>query len=127
MTSSTAFVHTSKSLEYVATHVFLPVHLPEKSDYSAENNHALARAVCAAAHAYAKHVCGTSEQAQWHRVTKMLDNLQASVQSERLGSDHVISQLQGMQTGDILVFAPPMSKRCNRLHERRKLYDLRGV
>ncbi|KAG6376813.1 hypothetical protein JVT61DRAFT_1839 [Boletus reticuloceps] len=108
MTSSTAFVHTSQSLEYVVTHVFLPVHPPDKSDYTVKNNHVLARAVCAAAHAYAKHVCGTSEHLQWLRVTKMLDNLQASVQSERLDSDYVISQLRGMQAGGIYAHRLPI-------------------
>ncbi|KAF8129188.1 hypothetical protein EV363DRAFT_1169212 [Boletus edulis] len=47
---------------------------------------------------------GTSEQAQWHRIAKMLDNLQTSVQSECLDRGHVISQLRKMQTGDILAF-----------------------
>ncbi|KAF8551419.1 hypothetical protein OG21DRAFT_1487022 [Imleria badia] len=34
----------------------------------------------------------------------MLDNLQTSVQSEHMDSDSVISQLQGMKTGNILAF-----------------------
>ncbi|KAI9458750.1 hypothetical protein HD554DRAFT_1702407 [Boletus coccyginus] len=103
-TSSPLSAHTSTPLNYAVTHVFLPVELPERTDYTLENEHSLARAVCAAAHAYGTHVCGTSEQAQWHLITKMLDNLQASVQSEHMDNDHVISQLRGMQTGDILAF-----------------------
>ncbi|KAF8557885.1 hypothetical protein OG21DRAFT_1504871 [Imleria badia] len=103
-TSSLAFVHTPTSLCYAVTHVFLPVHPPVESDYTPENEHSLARAVCAAAHAYATHVCEPSEQAQWHRIAKMLDNLQASIQSEHMDNDIVISQLRGMQTGDILAF-----------------------
>ncbi|KAF8554924.1 hypothetical protein OG21DRAFT_1484286 [Imleria badia] len=102
--NSKAFVHTSTSLCYAVTHVFLPVQLPNRSDYTPENNLSLARAVCAAAHAYGTYVCGTSEQAQWHRITRMLDNLQASVRSEHMDDGHVISQLRGMETGDILVF-----------------------
>ena len=98
-TSSSAFVHTSESLEYAVTHVFLPVKFPQNNDYTLEKDHSLARAVCAAAHAYGTHVCGTSEQTQWHRISKMLDNLQAAVQSEHMDNDHVISQLRGMQTG----------------------------
>ena len=96
-----AFAHTPTSLCYVVTHVFLPVGLPDQSDYTLENDHSLARAVCAAAHAYAgiRGVCGTFEQAEWHRVTRMLDNLQASVQSEPMDHHHVIAQLRGMQTG----------------------------
>ena len=98
-TSSSSSYHTSTPLSYAITHVFLPVQLPNGTDYAPENEHSLARAVCAAAHAYGAHICGTSEQAQWHHITKMLDNLQAWVQSEHMGSDHVISQLREMQTG----------------------------
>ena len=104
MTSSLPFVHTPESLCYAVTHVFLPVSLPYKTDYTPENNHSLARAVCAAAHAYTTYVCGTTEQAQWHRITKMLDNLQAFVQSEHVDTDHV-SQLQGMETGGMFAYS----------------------
>ena len=93
---------TPTTLEYSITHVFLPVNLPRKSDYTPENDHALALAVCAAAHTYTSRVCGTSEQAQWQSITKMLDNLQEFVQLEHIDPDrldHVISQLRGMQTG----------------------------
>ncbi|KAF8552856.1 hypothetical protein OG21DRAFT_1415307, partial [Imleria badia] len=103
-TNSKAFAYTSTSLRYAVTHVFLPVQLPDKNDYTPENDHSLARGVCAAAHAYATHVCGTSEQARWHRITRMLDNLQVAVQSEHMDNDHVTSQLWKMQTGDILAF-----------------------
>ena len=105
-TSPPAFVHTPTSLEYAVTHVFLPGKLPEESDYTLENEHSLARAVCAAAHAYGTHVCGTSEQAHWDHITKMLDNLQASFQSAYMDIDQVVSQLQRMQTGGTLAGSP---------------------
>ncbi|KAG6379682.1 hypothetical protein JVT61DRAFT_10204 [Boletus reticuloceps] len=95
----TTFAHTSGPLEYTVTHVFLPVELPDADDYTPGNNHSLARAVCAAAHTYDTHILGTSEQDHWHRIIKTLDNLQASVESEDIDGDHVISQLRGMQAG----------------------------
>ena len=98
-TSSSSSYHTSTPLNYTVTHVFLPVQLPDDTDYALENERSLTRAVCAAVHGYGTHVCGTSEQAQWRRITKMLDNLQALVQSEHIDSDHIISQLREMQTG----------------------------
>ncbi|KAI9573353.1 hypothetical protein HD554DRAFT_861014 [Boletus coccyginus] len=107
MTSSPTFVHTSESFQYAVTHVFLPLWPPKKKDYihEIEKDDSLARAVCAAAHAYTPHVYGASELAQWHRITKILDNLQASTGSGLLpNKDQVISQLRGMQTGDILAF-----------------------
>jgi hypothetical protein len=97
-TNSPAFVH-------IVTHVFLPVQLPDANDNTPENSLSLARAVGAAAHAYGTDVCGTSEQAQWNRITKMLDNLQATVPSEHTDTDHVISQLRRMETGG--TFAGP--------------------
>ena len=110
-TNSQAFAHTPQSLLYAVTHVFLPdhppldrsyphpLHIPWESDYTPENEHSLARAVCAAAHAYCTHICEHFEQAQWRRISKMLDNLQASVQSEHMDNAHAISQLRGMQAG----------------------------
>ena len=114
-TSLPAFVHTPTSLEYAVTHVFLPVKLPYESDYTLENEHSLARAVCAAAHDYGTHVCRASEQIQWHRITKMLDNLQASFQSadSDMNSDHVVSQLRGMQTGGTLPGSPQIPGRAD--------------
>ena len=113
--SSPAFVHTPTSLCYAVTHVFLPVEPPDESDYTLENEHSLVRAVCAAAHAYGTHLCGTSEQAQWHRITKMLDNLQASVQSEHMDNDRVIFQLRGMQTGGTFARSPQIPGHADNL------------
>jgi hypothetical protein len=96
---TTAFVH-------IVTHVFLPVWPPDANDNTPENSHSLAGAVCTAAHAYGTHVSGTSEQAQWSRITTMLDNLQASVQSAHMDNGHVISQLRGMETGGTLAGSP---------------------
>ena len=107
-TNSPTFVH-------IVTHVFLPVYPPDENDNTPENEHSLARAVCAAARAYGTHVCGTSEQAQWHHITKMLDNLQASVQSEHMDYDHVISQLRGMQMGGTFARPPQISGRADNL------------
>lgn len=80
--------------------MFLPAQPRDGNDYTPEIDYSLVRTVCAAAHAYAgTHVCGASEQAQWHRLTKMLDNLQSSFLSEHMDSDYIMSQLRGMQTG----------------------------
>ena len=114
-TSASSSDHTLKQFKYAVTHVFLPVQLPKSSDYTPENEHSLTRAVCAAAHDYGTHLYGTSEQTQWHRITKMLDSLQASVQSEDMDKDHVISQLRGMQTGGSFAGSPHMSDRADNL------------
>ena len=84
-TASTTFTYhetaSSSDLNYNVTHVFLPVHLPNSNPFEAlQKELLLAHMLCAVAYAYSVHVCRISEQAQWHCITKMLDNLQASVQ-----------------------------------------------
>lgn len=100
------FVHTLESLKYVLTHVFLPVQLPCIDDHTPDYDYLLGRAVWTAAHTYATYVRGSSEQAQWHRIIKMLGNLQNSIEVEHLNSDDIIYQLQGMQTGGTFPDSP---------------------
>ena len=114
-TSTPSTFDNPNFLRYGVTHVFLPVQLPNENDYTPENDYSLARAVCAAANAYGTHVCGTSEQAQWNHVSKMLDNLQAAVQSEHMDNDLVISQLRGMQTGGTSASSPHISGSADNL------------
>lgn len=102
---ASADISAPESLHYIVTHIFHPprqfldwkavdCHVPAEMDLS------LFRAVCVAAHAYSAHICGTSEP-RWPCITKMLDNLQASIQTRWLDNNpaRVISQLQEMQTG----------------------------
>ena len=105
-TTSSADDQTISPFIHIVIHVFLPVELPDKTDNTPENSHSLARAVWSAAHAYGSHVSGTAEQAQWNHITKMLDVLQASVQSEYMANDHIISQLREMQTGGTFEGSP---------------------
>ena len=98
-TSMRTSVDTFESLKYAITHVFFPVNVPQTNDYTPENDHALALAVCTAAHSYTTHIYSSSEQAQWHHITKMLDNLQVSVRMQTMDDACIISQLRGMQTG----------------------------
>ena len=98
MTFISFFAGDDPALNYAVTHVFLPVEVPKESDYTVQNDLSLARAVCTAAHAYTTHIDDTLRP-QWQAITKMLDNLQASVQSAHLAKDEVISQLGSMQSG----------------------------
>ena len=101
-TSSQAFVHTSESFDYAVTHVFLPLELPNVSDYTLEKDLSLVRAAHAAICAYSQHVCSTPEKDHWHRITEMLDNLLVSAKSVSLDRDQIISQLSAMRTGGTL-------------------------
>ena len=98
--NSLGFAHTPASFCYTVNHVFRPIDGFDSSHlHTLENERSVARAVCGAAHVYATHICEPSEQAQWNCISKMLDNLQTTVQSEHMDNDHAISQLRGMQTG----------------------------
>ena len=92
------------ALNYVVTHVFFPVVVPKKSDFTIQNDLALARAVCTAAHAYTTHI-DDSSRPQWQSIAKMLDNLRASVQFEHLDKGSVLAQLGSMQSGGTLFFS----------------------
>jgi hypothetical protein len=111
--SSSSDPPTSTPFNYVVTHVFLPVQPPYKDDYTLENEHSLARTVCAAAHAYGSHLYETSEKDQWNRIRSMLDNLQASVQLEHMDNVHVISRLREMQTGGAFAGFPRIPGRAD--------------
>ena len=101
VTTST-YQENRPALKYAVTHVFLPVQLPKDGDYTPQNDHLLARTVCASAHAFSKKIDDTLEF-QWNPITKMLDNLQTSVLSEHLDEGRVISQLGEMRTGGMIL------------------------
>lgn len=88
------------TLQYIVTHVFLPLRLPEGDDHSIRNDHLLAGAVASAARVYSdSDRVDQVNVAQWHRISRMLDNLQATVQFESLDRSKTVSQLSGMDAG----------------------------
>ena len=95
------FAADDPALNYVATHVFFPPVVPRKSDFTIQNDLALARAVCTAAHAYTTHIDDDSRP-QWQSIVHMLDNLRASVQLEHLDKGNVLAQLGSMRSGGAL-------------------------
>ncbi|KAH0834164.1 hypothetical protein J3R83DRAFT_11470 [Lanmaoa asiatica] len=90
-------------LEYIVTHVFFPLKLPDGDDQSVHNNRSLAGAIASVARVYRKHV-DKDNLPQWHHILGMLDNLQATVQFESLDRLQTISQFSNMNVGDILAF-----------------------
>ena len=93
-------------MRYTVTHVFLPI-TPEAPPYDSEGDHRLVCAVCAVARAYSEIIDDTLKP-QWRGITKMLDNLEASIRPGRLDTeDHVTSLLWGMRTGGVLLISLP--------------------
>ncbi|KAH7882701.1 hypothetical protein F5I97DRAFT_1984211, partial [Phlebopus sp. FC_14] len=91
------------TLEYISTHVFMPLRLPCGDDHSVDNDHALAEAVCAALRAYEQHA-SAANQPQWSSVSKMLSNLSATVRYHPLEQRQVISQMAAMKLGDVVAY-----------------------
>ena len=96
-------------LERAVIDVFRP--FPLYGEYSTSmDDYWLIRPVCAVARAYSEIVDDTLKL-QWRSITKMLDNLEASIQPGRpVTEDHVISQLCEMQTGGTLLI--PLQTFC---------------
>ena len=86
------------TLQYIVTHVYCPLQLPDGDDHTIRNDRSLAGAVSAALRLYDNHV-DQANLAQWHSVTQMLDNLQTIVQFETLDRFQTFSQLSSMNVG----------------------------
>jgi hypothetical protein len=86
------------TLQYIATHVFCSLQLPDGDDHSIHNDRSLAGAVSSAMRLYGDRV-DQAIFAQWHSISRMLDNLRAVVQFEGLDRSQTISQLSSMNVG----------------------------
>ncbi|KAF8127615.1 hypothetical protein EV363DRAFT_1513903 [Boletus edulis] len=62
------------TLQYIVTHVFCPLQLPDGDDYSIYNDRSLVGLVATVARLYSDHVDQTN-MPQWHSISRMLDNL----------------------------------------------------
>ncbi|KAN0080270.1 hypothetical protein V8E55_009836 [Tylopilus felleus] len=91
------------TLRYIVTHVFCPLQLHDGNDDSVLNDRSLVRAIASVARRHSDHV-GKADMHQWHCISRMLDNLSASVQFEILDESQTVSQLTSMNVGDVLAF-----------------------
>ena len=82
----------------IATHVFLPLRLPDGDKHSIRHDRSLATAIASAARLYSDYV-SEADMPQWRRILRMLDNLQATAQFEGLDGPQIISQLSNMDVG----------------------------
>ena len=91
--------------KYIVTHVFCPLQLPGRDDHNINNDHSLARAIATAAHLYSDYI-SEDNALKWHCISRMLDNLEAITQSERLDSVRTISQFSSMDAGGKISKSP---------------------
>lgn len=88
-------------LQYIVTHVFVPAQpgtfWHNVAEVKLTNDRSLVHAACAATHTYGEIIDDTLKP-QWHRIEKMLYNLEAFNDDLPKPGD-LIFQLRGMHTG----------------------------
>ena len=87
-----------ETLQYLVTHIFCPLKLPDGDDHSLDNDRALSNVVHRKACDYSQYTSG-SASAQWPCIVKMLQNLNHAMSSNTLDEALVISQIHSMQVG----------------------------
>lgn len=85
-------------LEYIITHVFCPVTLPQRSDYTLNNDRSLLDAVLGSARKFVSSLPDHGQE-QWDPLLKMLEKLAVTMTSPSLTGDVVESQIKSMQVG----------------------------
>ncbi|KAI6035880.1 hypothetical protein EDC04DRAFT_2174349 [Pisolithus marmoratus] len=90
------------ALEYIITHVFCPLQLPDGDDHSHSYDLTLSAAVCKSAAHYSKHLENPA-QIDWKCVRQLLKNLKDAI-SFQLEETRVASQFESMTTGDIVTY-----------------------
>jgi hypothetical protein len=85
-------------LEYIITHVFCPVKLPQRSDYTLDNDRSLLDAVLGSSRKFVSSL-PDHDQEQWGPLLKMLESLALTMTSPSLTGDVVESQIKSMQAG----------------------------
>ncbi|KAK7434626.1 hypothetical protein VKT23_020092 [Stygiomarasmius scandens] len=93
------------SLDYTIHHVFMPPKLPQKDDYTAENEEALCQTVHWSAVRYALSGLLEPEHEQiWSFVVKMLSAITQSQAGEGMSMDTIEEKLMQMQEGSTLAY-----------------------
>ena len=87
-----------ETLQYLITHVFCPLKLPDGDDHSFDNDRALSSVAYKSACDYFQHISG-SAHAQWKCVVKMLQNLDRTVSLNVLDEALIDSQIRSMNIG----------------------------
>ncbi|KAG1751783.1 hypothetical protein EDB19DRAFT_1893122 [Suillus lakei] len=90
-------------LEYIITHIFCPVKLPQRSDYTPDNDRSLLDVVLGSARIFVSYL-PDNDQEQWNPSLKMLESLAVTMRSPSLTTDVVESQVKSMKAGDILAY-----------------------
>ena len=85
------------TLQYLVTHVFCPLRLPDGDDHSISNDHSLAAAVTSVAKLYTSHTTKTNIDV-WRIISQMLNHLCTAIHFQ-CSSAQITSQLATMGSG----------------------------
>lgn len=109
-----------RTSEYIITHVFWPPKFSGVDDHGIQNDFSLATVVVTAARLYREHVSEV-DIPQWRSISRMMENLQATMQSESLDRFRTMSQFSSMDVGgqfaslqtDLEAYIRQMSSHCS--------------
>ncbi|KAG2135373.1 uncharacterized protein EDB93DRAFT_1242555 [Suillus bovinus] len=90
-------------LEYIITHIFCPIKLPQHNDHTPDKDCSFLNVVLDSAWKFAASL-PDNEHEQWSPLLKMLENLIVTMDCPVLTKDVVELQIKSMQAGDILVY-----------------------
>ncbi|KAG1848861.1 hypothetical protein F4604DRAFT_127913 [Suillus subluteus] len=102
MSASASEPEKTPVLQYIITHIFCPIKLPRRDDYTADRDRALLDLVLGSARNFVSHL-PHSDQEHWSHLLKMLKHLGVATTSTSLTQD-VESQVRSMRAGDILAY-----------------------
>ncbi|KAH7922509.1 hypothetical protein BV22DRAFT_1131369 [Leucogyrophana mollusca] len=91
------------SLNYIITHVFCPLKLPQEDDHTMCDDLALASMTLDIAKKFKEH-SGSDEKSHWGRIVGMLTKLRDTMKYQSLSPTTVESQLETMKSGGVLAF-----------------------
>lgn len=98
-------------LEYIITHIFRPIKLPQHSDYTHGNDSSLLDVVLGSARKFVS-LLPEDDQEQWSPSLKMLESLAVTMTSPSLAQDVVESQIETMQAGGMHTMLAPKIDMC---------------
>lgn len=89
------------ALQYIITHIFCPIKLPQDDDYTAKSDWALLNTVLSSARDFVSFL-PNSDQEQWGPLLKMLENIGITTISPSLSKD-IDSQIRSMRGGGMCI------------------------
>ncbi|KAK7442560.1 hypothetical protein VKT23_016158 [Stygiomarasmius scandens] len=93
-------------LQYIVNHVFMPPKLPEKDDYTIENEHALCKSILDSANRYYEEMVdkdgyGSVNEQRWKALLDMLKYIEISQKFEIVSINSVEEALRTMTEGSV--------------------------